>query len=319
MCRPRIVPVTILPCLLWVAPIGKLRADDLPSKVTGQGLYEIRKQPDALHVQVEVLAKARSAKEAVAKLQEHRQAARSKLEAMGAAPSSIEFSEPMVTVGQDPNEARMQMMMQRQAMMQGGKKPPAKAKEPPPVVVACVLRAEIPLTAKGPEELLIFSHDLEERIKQADLGAVKDLKQNSPQEEENAAEQMQMMGGMMNDPEQNARGLPSFSYAKKLTTEERAQTVREAFKRAEKQAAELAAAAGLTLGSVLSLDEMPGISNDETPNYMEMQYARMGIARPPVFPNENKRILEATGPKPSQVTYRVGVNAAFELKRLKPR
>ena len=277
MCRPLVLALIVL-SLLSGSQVSGLRADDLPSKVSGQGLYEIRKQPDILRVQVEVLAKARSAKDAVAKLQEHRQAAKAKLESMGAVPATIEFTEPVVTITQDPNEARMQMMMQRQAMMQGGKKPPAKAKEPPPVVVSSMLKAEIPLTAKSPEHLLIVSHDLEERIKQADLGAVKDLKQNSPQEEENA-EQMQMMG-MMNDPEQNVPGHGGNIYAKKLTAEERALTVREAFQACRKTSRRACRRGRAHAGVGPQPDENGNAMVDETPNYMEMQYARMGFALP---------------------------------------
>jgi uncharacterized protein YggE len=288
------------------------------SKVSGTGVFEMKKQPDQLRIQVEVLAKARNAKDALAKLQEHRQYAKTQLESMGAPAASIEFSEPLVTSALDPNEARMQAMMVQRAMMQG-KKAPAKPKEAPPVIVSCMLKAEIPLQAPNPDELLVKCHALEDRIKQADLGSVKSMKQNTPQEEEANEAQMQAMG-MINGEEQNARGLPIFTYIKKLAPEERANAVREAFKKAERQASELAGAAGLIVGSVVNLDEVPnqGIDTD-TPNYMEMMYARMGMrVSLPQF-GEAKKLPEAVGPKPSMVFYRVGVNATFELKKLRPR
>jgi hypothetical protein len=319
MKRPLVIAIA-LGFVLSASHANSSRADDIPaSKVTGQGAFEMRKQPDILRVQVEVLAKARTAKDAVAKLQEHRQAAKAKLESMGALPATIEFSEPVVTNTMDPQEARMQAMMQRRMMMQGGKKAPAKAKEPPPIVVSCLLKAEIPLTAPNPEELLIVSHNLEERIKQADLGAMKSLKQGAPQEEEANEEQMQMMG-MMPGEEQNARGTAILSYVKKLTAEDRALAVREAFKRAEKQAAELAGAAGLVLGPVISLDETPSQMNDsDGPNNMEWMYSRMGIRVAVPQLGDYKKGPEASGSKPAMVAYRIGVNASFELKRLRPR
>ena len=89
------------------------------------------------------------------------------------------------------------MMAQRAWRMQvnGGKKPAAKAKEAPPVVVSCNLKAQIRLSAPNPDEMLVLTHGLEERIKAADLGGVKALKQGAPQDEELAQEEMQ---GMMN-------------------------------------------------------------------------------------------------------------------------
>jgi uncharacterized protein YggE len=298
---------------------NRVLADEMGgSKVTGTGAYELKKQPDILRVQVEVLAKARSAKDALAKLHEHRQSARAQLEALGASSATIEFSEPVVTSTLDPNEARMQAMMAQRAMMQG-KKAPAKPKEAPPVVVSCMLKGEIPLAPQTPEELLVHTHGLEERIKQADLGSVKSLKQNTPQEEEMNDAQMQAMG-MNGGDEQNVRGLPVISYVKKLSSEERSQAVREAFKKAERQATELASAAGLVLGQVLSLDETPVQSNEpEGPNTMEWMYARMGVRYTIPQVTDNKKTPEASGAKPAAVVYRVGLNASFELKRLRPR
>ncbi len=316
LCRSIAAP--LLTVVLTSLPAAVYADDNGGSKVSGMGVYELKKQPDILRVQVEVLAKARSAKDALAKLQEHRQAAKGQLESMGASAATIEFSEPVVTSTLDPNEARMQAMMAQRAMMQG-KKAPAKPKEAPPVVVSCMLKAEIPLTAHTPEELLVHTHALEERIKQADLGSIKSLKQNTPQEEEMNDAQMQAMG-MNGGEEQNVRGLPVISYVKKLSADERSQAVREAFKKAERQATELASAAGMVLGQVLSLEESPVQSNEpDGPNTMEWMYARMGVryAMPQV--TDNKKMPEASGAKPATVFYRVGVSASFELRRLRPR
>jgi uncharacterized protein YggE len=302
--------------------INPLRADELQtSHVTGQGSFEMKRQPEFLRVQVEVLAKARSAKDALAKLQERRLAARTKLEGMGAAPEAIEFSEPMIVSELDPREAQMQAMMARRAMMmqmaQGGKKAAAKPKEAPPVVVSCVLKAQIRLSAPNPEEMLLLAHGLEERIKAADLGGTKALKQVSPQEEELAQEEMQ---GMMNGDEQRVRGQPFLCYVSKLTAEDRTRAVREAFKRAERQASELAGAAGLVLGPVCKLEEAPNQNNDaEVPNGMEFIYAQLGGRVPGNQAPDDKNGPEAVGIQPAKVVYRVVLTATFEMRRLRPR
>ena len=317
MRRLLIASHVILGVLMGCA-VDPLHADEPQSShVTGQGAFEMKKQPEFLRIQVEVLAKAKSAKDALAKLQERKQAARTKLEGMGATAESIEFGEPSVVAEQDPREA--QMMNRRMWMMQnqGGKKPPAKPKEAPPVVVSCNLKAQIRLTAPNPEEMLILTHGLEERIKAADLGGTKAIKQGGPQEEELAQEEMQ---GMVNGDEQRVRGQPFLIYVSKLSDEERIRAVREAFKRAERQAGELAGAAGLVLGPVYKLEETQ-ITNNDVEMPMEYVYSQMGGMRmqQASFGVDDKNTIEAMGARPAKVVYRVGVAASFEMRRLRPR
>ena len=326
-------PVTASVLHTCVALLGfgvvTARADDaLPARVSGQGAFEMKRQPEFLRVQVEVLAKARSAKDALAKLQERRQAARTKLEGMGATADSIEFSDPSIVAEFDPRERQMQMMMAQQQMMaqmqQGGKKPAAKAKEAPPVVVSCTLKAQIRLNAPNVEEMLILTNGLEERIKAADLGGAKALKQGTPQEEEQALEQMQNMGGWqgnMNGEEQRVRGQPLIYYVSKVNADDRKRVVREAFKRAERQAGEVAGAAGLVLGPVHSLEETNLVNPDSELNSMTSEYGISTITGRMIYNpvSDEKNGAEATGAKPASVIYRVAISATFELRRVKPR
>jgi uncharacterized protein YggE len=327
----RLVTASILHTCVALLGIGVIaaRADDVPpSHVSGQGGFELKKQPEFLRIQVEVLAKARSAKDALVKLQERRQAARTKLEGMGAAADSIEFSDPSIVAEFDQRERQMQAMMAQQQMMmqmqQGGKKPAAKAKEAPPVVVSCTLKAQIHLNAPNAEEMLILTSGLEERIKAADLGGAKALKQGTPQEEEQALEQMQNMGGWqgnMNGDEQRVRGQPIIYYVSKVSAEDRKRVVREAFKRAERQAGEVASAAGLVLGPVHSLEETNFVNPDSELTTMISEYGvnpvtgRMTVNAA----SDEKGTAEASGAKPANVVYRVTIAASFELRRVKPR
>ena len=325
----RLVTASILHTCIVMSGFGAARADDLlPAHVSGQGAFEMKKLPEFLRVQVEVLAKARTAKDALAKLQERRQAARSKLESMGAAAESIEFSDPSIVAEFDQRERQMQMMMAQQQMMmqmqQGGKKPAAKAKEAPPVVVSCTLKAQIRLNAPNAEEMLILTSGLEERIKAADLGGAKALKQGTAQEEEQAQEQMQNMGGWagnMNGDEQRVRGQPLIYYVSKVSPEDRKRMVREAFKRAERQALEVAGAAGLVLGPVHSLEEANLVNPDSELTTMNAEFGinpltgRMTVNAA----SDEKGGAEASGAKPASVVYRVSISASFELRRVKPR
>ncbi len=89
---------------------------------------------------------------------------------------------------------------------------------------------------------------------------------------------------------------------------------REAFKRAERQAIELAGAAGMVLGPVSKLEETQ-IQNNDVELPMEYVYSQMGGMRvqQASFGIDDKNITEAMGAKPAKVVYRVGVAASFEM------
>src|SRR5262245_37183574 len=148
--------------------------------VTGHGSVELKRQPEFLRVQVDVLARGKDVTEALAKLRQRRQAAQKHLEQLGVAANAVEFGKPAIVT--ERNNPQRHMMMMRQMQMMGKK--PAKPKEPPPIIVSCSLKADVRLTAPDPEELVIAAHTLEERIKLADLGGTKELKTASPQDEE---------------------------------------------------------------------------------------------------------------------------------------
>jgi hypothetical protein len=213
----------------------------------------------------------------------------------------------------------MGMMMRR--MRNQGKKPPQKAKEAPPVLVSCTLKAEFPLSASCHEELLLTGHALEEGMKAADLGGTKDLKQASAQDEElaqeDAADMMMGFGGEGGlQP-----GEPVFLYFSKISEEERAKALAQAFHRAKAQAGQLARAAGVELGTLYHLEDSSaadpgadeeGLEMDGPSSYHLRQLlhrARTGNA------NGDKESLEAIGGKPGKVSYRITLSVTFELKK----
>jgi hypothetical protein len=130
---------------------------------------------------VEVQAKGKTLKEALAKLREKREAAQKSLEALGVVPGSIEFGEPTIVEEKDDRQRQVAMRMMRQ-MRNQGVKPPQKPKEATPILVSVSLKAEFRLKPSEPEEFLIVANALEQRMKAADLGGLKDLKQASPPE-----------------------------------------------------------------------------------------------------------------------------------------
>jgi Protein of unknown function (DUF541) len=293
--------------------------------ISGQGAFELKKQPDILRIHVDVQAKGKTVKEALTKLQERKQSAQTNLQVLGAIAETIRFGEPMI-VTENPNQQRQMMMIMRQRAMMGGKQPDKKPKEPPPIVVTCTLAAEVPLKAASPEDLLITSHELEKRVRTMDLGGAKDMKQASAQDEELAQENDDM------DPNETfRRGDPLFLYVRRIAPDEELKAMTTAFQRARTNALKLAKASGSELGALQRVDDSQGApwqwQQDMDENitmrspwgsYQSMNI--MGILRPHPSGDEIP-VVEAVGTNPSKVVFRVGLSASFELLKrpnLKP-
>src|SRR5262249_6225391 len=146
-----------------------------------------------------------------------------------------------------------------QRMLAQGKKDD-KPKQPPTVVVYVPLKFEMPLKAADAEELLILASALEEKIKGADLGGIKEGKQMSPQDEEMAQEVMEQVPNDENEPR---RGEPLFLFVSKVSTADQDQALASAFQKAKREAGRLARAAGAELGTLVHLDNNSGTAGVE--------------------------------------------------------
>jgi uncharacterized protein YggE len=316
--------LTVTSCWVALATLepGEVRAQ-LPTNgtIAGQGQVELKRQPHTLRVYVDVMAKGKSLREALDKLRDQRQSARRNLELFGAAPDSIKFGDP--TIETERNDRRFQQMMMMQAMANpAGNKNAPKAKEAPSILVSCSLKAEFPLKPASPEELLLAAHALEERIKGADLGGTKGLKQASAQDEELAQEQ----AGMFGDPSGNENhkpGEPAFTYVCKISAEERARALASAFALAKSEAALLARAAGVQLERLSSLFDAssPTYTNPGEEEGMVMRGGRayfidrmtgqIRISDPDDVHHEP----EAIGSQPNKVRFRITLTASFDVKK----
>jgi uncharacterized protein YggE len=304
--------------LVGFGPVPARAQGAPPGTITGHGITELKRQPESLRVQVDVLARGKDLKEALAKLRDRRAASRKSLEGLGAAASAIEFGEPAIVPENRDRNRHMGMIMRR--MANPGNKPPQKPKEAPRIVVSCTLKANFQLRAADPEELLLVSHALEEGMKAADLGGTKDLKQASAQDEEAAQESAEEMMdfGHSNQPKQ---GEPVFLYVSKISDEDLEKALAQAFKKAKREAGQLAKAAGVELGVLYHLeDNSSGVSDPEEGIVFDNPYsyrfmhqlvnrARAGSAE------EDKPAVEAVGVKPGKVAYRVAVSASFALQK----
>jgi len=313
---PRTAPAVIfLATFLFPTSVG---AQTETATVTGHGIVELDRAPESVRVQVDVLAKGKDVKEALARLKERREAAQGHLERLGASAASFTITRAVIGDEKSERQKQMEMMMGGRVINQG--KPAAqKPKQAPLILVSATLKAEIPLKASSPEELMILSHELEEKLKAADLGGLKALKQLSPQDEESAEETPQMMGinvfGMGGEPK---RGEPTFTYVSKLSEEAQAKATAQAFQSAKQDAARLARAAGSELGTVHRIEDtsvLAGAAEESSPTGALASFYRSMFQGETTGPKSTPHGGEAVGTQPGKVSYRVAISATFSLKK----
>jgi uncharacterized protein YggE len=280
--------------------------------VTGQGHVDLKRQPDLLRVQVEILGKGKDLTEALARLKERRDAARSRLETLGVGKEAVVFGEPSLGAEKTEQQKQMEAMVARQLRATGARTG-ARPKQPAPTVVSLWLQFHVPLKASDTEELLLVSHKLQEQIREADLAGLKELEKQAPEDPE-AAEEAQLAQSMGFDPGPK-RGEPTFAFVRKISEDDLARALSGAFDKARKEATRLARAAGAELGELHHLDQRNVTASPDDGTYGgPVYYARM--------PSQNRVVpnlpapqgAEAVGSQPGPVTYRVTVNAAFLLK-----
>jgi uncharacterized protein YggE len=270
--------------------------------VSGQGSAELRRFPDRLRVHVDVAAKGKDLREALDRLKDRREVVRKKLTDLKA--EEIQFGDPGASETSAQQRQYEQMIAQR---MGGGKR--AKPKVDLPVEMQFTVRFEMPLKQGTIEELIVQSSALRTRIKEADLGGLKDAPKLSPEEEEVEEE----IRGMMNrgGGEEVKRGEPTFAFIAKIDPADMKKTLAEAYSQAARQARTLAEAAGAELGELVSLHSptMSGEGYDPREMAMARYYGREVPSLGLVGANE------AGGPTPGQQVFRVQVQAGYRLKQ----
>ena len=275
--------------------------------VVGRGQAEIKKDPELLRLQVEVVVRGKDLKDALDKLKERRGELVKKLAELEAVKDSVEFGAPSVSADKTARQLAMERMMMERGRYSPPVRQPPKVKTPDPVFVAMTLKADWALGGTA-EELLLKAQTLQERIKAADLGGLKALDaQATPAE-------LEIQEEMRNDRDDGPRrGEPTFLYVAKLKDAERDQALARAFQDARTHAERSAKAASASLGALAHLesDTQPvGFGNNGDDDSYRFQRYRGGMI--PNTPEPTKG--EVVGFQPGQLMFRFGVSASFLLK-----
>jgi uncharacterized protein YggE len=301
---------TATAALSLLLPAVAVSQSPAPATVSAIGTTELRRHPEALRVQIELLTRGKSVEEALAKMKERRAAVRTQLTGLGATKDSIVFADNNLSSEKTEQQLQMEKMGRRGGSREGKA---AKTKQAPPVVISSVVTAEFPLAGADSDAVLAAVHGFQQKVKAADIGGLKRGEHQTAQEDE-IDEEMALAGEAM-DPGEVKRGEPMFLFVCKLSEADRAKARAEAFAKAKRDAENLARAAGARLGELntLSGQSAPGADFDEVSGMSRAMYYSMRHA----IANQEASGIdsgEAVSPAPGKITVRVSVSATFNLR-----
>ena len=301
--RPPLIAVLVSACILGAISA----AEPQTAIVSGTGTVEIKRPAEILRVQFDVMARGKNLTDAIEKLKTRREVVIAELAKMGASKDSVFFGDnDVLDEASDRQNQLGRMMASRNRALGKSPKPKTEAL----TILYVPIKVDFPLPSNKPDELLVVTRTLQEKIKVAELGGLKTDGKASPEEEEQVEESVGMTG---RGGEEQPRGTPTFLYVFKLTEADRKKALSDAFAQAKQDARRLAQAAGMDLGELYKLidQSQSSVDPDEIMTMMRRDY---GYGR---YGNGGMGSLlvgdEAIGMSPGKAAVRVGVVAQFRL------
>ena len=169
-----------------------------------------------------------------------------------------------------------------------------------------------PLQGADTAELLVTTKKLQDAIKAAGLAGAKDAEEPSTEEVE-GSEEMDEMANVFSNQQGPKPGEPVFVFVAKISAADREKAMAEAFRSAKQDAAQLAKAADLELGSLRSLKGGRGIEAEDGADYRMLDNTPFGRAMCQQMAGHD-HTGEAIGAGPGIQKYKVAVNATFAVK-----
>ena len=306
----------LLPATAWPQSSFRLLVPD-PSTygITSSGSVWLHRQPTVMRVSVEVFGVGNTLEEALAKLKEHRDAAKVKLDKLQADKHSVSFS-AVAIVDTRSREQRAQEEEIAISWAERGQKPPVGPIRVP-ITVSSVLTAQWSLNADAPEESLLTVYHLQKKVEAADLAGILVVPERSPEQVDQPKELVLPYRGLR-DHDQTLPGTPRFVFAAKFSVQDRDKAASEALAKAIRECERLAKVAKVKLGSMESVikNEAWGSNGYEitATKYLseeQKQYLAQNDEQPPYLGTmEGDEVVGATpGPLALVVCVSVGFRA----------
>ena len=277
--------------------------------ISGSGTVLVKRRPEIMRMQVVLSGSGKTIQDALAKLKTVRESAVKRLEELGADKSSIKVDPP--TAGVTQQQQNLEMMM-RQQLAARGRAVASNDGAPKSVDVSAALTADWQLKDESAEERLVRVHELQEKVRGADLAKAKDATHRSLEEQEKDEETAALMASYQSDNGPKP-GEPTFLFVSKISEQDRDQAVAEAFQKATTEAARLSKAAGIKRGKLRSLH-----AGETDIDYDANMYA--GGSQAYVYQMLQQQRAkgktstnEAVGADPAEVKVTITVTASFDF------
>ncbi len=300
-CTRLLIAISVVSASVFVT--AEVPAQETPM-VSASGEEILKRWPTQLVLRLDLIGRAGSLDEALEEMEKRKESAGLLLKSLGAQMDTVEYGDPTTSNAASQGQEQMQAMI-RQRIQRSGGQIPEGLKMPESTTVTLPLTARWDLATTDPTKLLRQVNELRKQIEKADLGGVKS--DESSLAEQELLEEAEAFGYDPYSNEQQAKpGTPVFTFAAKITEEERSQAMKAAFQSSQAEAKELAAAAGRELGELMSLASSShgGPSPEELYGY---GYGR----RMPMPTNDDPLSTEV--PELRKVSFRFAVQARFRL------
>jgi hypothetical protein len=294
--------------------VGFASAQEGAAPVTKvQGSHALKRLPATMVVRVDLSGKGADYAAALADLEAKEKTARLTLASLDADEKKIVLGPVATLSGENDPQARFREMVQSRLGNAGPSAGAAAEGASKDVSLTRSITARWPLVAKDAVGLVLEAETLKQKIEEADVAGTKDAGADSLAEEE-LMEEAEMIGfdpytGRPTAPP----GTPNFAYAAQITDQERAAALREAFADARKRADALAAAAGMEVESVASLEDLTQGGAEEDPYAMYRQAQSAGVSE--LLPEAaDDPSLASVGTEPKEASFRVTLGVVFRLR-----
>ncbi len=264
-------------------PASRLLADPLPADqptVSVTATHMLTRKPTELVMQIELVGRAPTLKQALGKLKDSTHRAEAALKILGALPDSITLGNPTDSGKAGTSQSRLEQMMRQRMLGMRGKRPQG-LEVPETVTLSQPLTARWLLAGDDAAARLESAAALTKKITDADIAGVKSS--DATLAEQELIEEAELLGQEYGEEEQAPAGTPSFFFMATISPEDRRQAMQSAFDRARQEAADLAAAAGMQLAGLARIENANNPSQDEMIMLMQYGYGGRSMGPTPDF------------------------------------
>ncbi|EAQ78529.1 SIMPL domain-containing protein [Blastopirellula marina] len=278
-----------------------------PGVIKSDGTHILKRNPAELKLSIELLGRGKTLKEALSKLKEKQTAAQDIVQALGAEMDSLTFDDPTTTSRSSEMMEKMREVIRSRVRNSGGPTPEGlKVQET--ITVSSKLQIHWKLQAEDVIAKLEEVTALRKKIEESDIAGVEGEEISLADQE--LMEEAEAFGyNSFSSGEEIKPGTPQISYRASITSQERRDALKAAFATARSNAAELAAAAGM---KVTGLRSMEANSSGLSPN-LQNYYRYGGGYREESDADVETDPLQAASPKFAEIPFVFVISAQFNV------